>query len=332
VVWDFDLDADAMPRSVEVRRALVRSRVQLSYAQVQSDLDADTADDVLRVIRSVGRLREGREAERGGVALPIPEQVVANVGHDWSLTFRAPLPIEGWNAQISLMTGMAAADFMLAHGVGVLRTMPPPSTADLQRVRRTAEALGLSWPSSGTYPDLIRSADASRPAHLAFLSLATTLLRCAGYTVFDGEEPALRTHSAVAAPYAHVTAPLRRLVDRFGTEIALAACAGADVPDWVTAALAALPDQMAGAGRTARSLERESLNLVEAVLRQDRVGESFEAAVVDSDGRGGFSIVIQDPAVRARAKGDLSVGSHAEVSLKAADPATRRVQFEAATG
>ena len=96
-------------------------------------------------------------------------------------------------------------------------------------MRRTAKALGLTWPQDGSYADLIRTADPRQPAHLAFLSLATTLLRGAGYDV-RRRAPELSTHSAVAAPYAHVTAPLRRLVDRFGTEIALAAVAGENTP------------------------------------------------------------------------------------------------------
>jgi exoribonuclease R len=108
--------------------------------------------------------------------------VVTHEDGEWVLSFRAPLPIERWNAQISLLTGMVAADLMLSAGVGILRTMPPPEAADLARVRRTAKALGLQWPQNGSYADLIRSADPEQPAHLAFLSLATTLLRGAGYT------------------------------------------------------------------------------------------------------------------------------------------------------
>ena len=50
--------------------------------------------------------------------------------------------------------------------------------------------------------------------------------------------------SAVAAPYAHVTAPLRRLVDRFALVVCEAACRGAEVPDAVRAALPEVPDLM----------------------------------------------------------------------------------------
>lgn len=335
-VWRVEVAADGIVTSADVQRAVVRSRAQLSYEQVQQQLDAadagGEADPLLLDLRAVGLLRQEQERLRGGIDLPVPEQVVDHIDGEWVLSFRAPLPVERWNAQISLMTGMAAADLMLSAGIGVLRTMPQPQAADLDRVRRTAKALGLAWPHNGSYADLIRSADPEQPAHLAFLSLATTLLRGAGYTTFDGDPPPLRTHSAVAAPYAHVTAPLRRLVDRFGTEIALSVCAGSEVPSWVREALGQLPDLMMSATRLSRSLERESINLIEAVLLADRVGETFDASVVDRDPRrrSDFSIVIRDPAVRAKAKGHLEVGTRAPVVLATSDPQRRSVLFRGA--
>lgn len=338
VLWRLAVDEQGRLVSTDVFRAVVRSRAQLSYTQVQDEFDrtdrGGTTDDMLVALREVGLLRQQQERLRGGIDLPVPEQVVTNVDGSWQLCFRAPQAVEGWNAQISLLTGMAAAELMLAGGVGILRTMPPPQESDLARVRRTAMALGLTWPANGSYADLIRSADPEQPAHLAFLSLATTLLRGAGYTAFEGDAPELTTHSAVAAPYAHVTAPLRRLVDRFGTEVALSVCAGREIPDWAVSALSGLPDLMMAATRKSRALERESINLIEAVLLQDRVGERFSASVVDRDtrNRDNYSIVIRDPGVRAKAKGNLKVGTQAEVVLEIADPHRRLVRFHGDQG
>ena len=39
------------------------------------------------------------------------------------------MPVEKWNAQISLLTGMAAASLMVYARVGILRTLPPPTRA-----------------------------------------------------------------------------------------------------------------------------------------------------------------------------------------------------------
>jgi len=92
-------------------------------------------------------------------------------------------------------------------------------------------------------------------------------------------------HSAVAAEYAHCTAPLRRLADRYVNEVCLALCAGAAVPDWARTALPALPDEMAAADKRAHEIDRAIVDLAEAVLLAPRVGETFPAVVVVHRGR-----------------------------------------------
>src|SRR5690606_37169747 len=103
-------------------------------------------DDVPGLLRRVGELRLARERERGGVSLEIPEQEVVERDGGFALSFRATLPVEEWNAQISLLTGISAAEIMLETGVGVLRTLPPADPRDLARLRRVARALGIQWP------------------------------------------------------------------------------------------------------------------------------------------------------------------------------------------
>ncbi|MCW2665518.1 MAG: rnr, partial [Frankiales bacterium] len=143
VVWDLRLDERAEPVEVGVRRALVRSRRRLSYAQAQAEIDGGHAEPSLALLREVGLLRQARAAERGAVELATPEQEVSD-GPDGRpvLTLRAPLPVEGWNAQLSLLTGMAAARLMLDGGTGLLRTLPPAAPADVASLRRSALALG----------------------------------------------------------------------------------------------------------------------------------------------------------------------------------------------
>ena len=176
---------------------------------------------------------------------------------------------------------MAAAQLMLKAGVGILRTQPPPDERSLTRLRLQAQALHVPWPASMTYPEFIRALDPSLPAHAALMQEATGVGRGAGYTAFDGEPPSQPEHFAIAAAYAHATAPLRRLQDRYVSECCLAACAGTAPPDWVRQGLAALPDAMAKGDHRAHVVERGVVDLVEAVLLQDRVGETFDAVVVD---------------------------------------------------
>ncbi|NUP15233.1 MAG: RNB domain-containing ribonuclease [Streptomyces sp.] len=343
VLWTIDLDGDGRTLAVDVRRALVRSRARLDYAGVQRRIDAGTAEEPLALLKEVGEARERLEVERGGISLRVPEQEIVehDRDHTYELAYRAPLPADGWNAQLSLLTGMAAADLMLAHGTGILRTLPAAPDGAVGRLRRTAHALRIEWPHHVSYAELVRSLDPHRPHHAAFLLECTTLLRGAGYTVFrDGALPDITTHSAVAAPYAHCTAPLRRLADRYASEICLAAAAGRAVPDWVSVALDTLPARMAEGTRRAGTVERECVDIVEAALLRDRVGEVFDGWVVEVEERRPAvgTVQLESPAIIGRIEaghGDrLPLGERLRARLTQADPGpgpgAAKVRFEPA--
>jgi exoribonuclease R len=216
---------------------------------------------------------------------------------------------------------------MLDTGVGLLRTLPPADEGAVEALRRSARALGEDWPDGLSYAAFISALDPAVPAHAALLTLATRLLRGAGYTAFDGAPPEQPLHSAVAAPYAHCTAPLRRLADRHVGEVCLAACAGTPIPEWARAALPGLPDVMSGATRRANALERAVVDAAEAVVLAPRVGERFRATVVESSPKGGV-VQLQEPPVRARCEStDLPLGEQVEVELVTADVAKREVRL-----
>ncbi|MDF1604184.1 RNB domain-containing ribonuclease [Nocardioides sp. YIM 152315] len=331
LLWTTRLDEEGTRTDVRVERARVRSTAQLTYEEVQAQVDAGTADGSLALLREIGELRLAREAARGGVDLPLPEQEVDVAGERWHLEFRQQLPAERWNAQISLLTGFAAADLMLYARVGLLRTLPPPDPRDVQRLHRTARALGIDWPAEVLYPDFVRALDPSVPAHAAMVNASARLLRGSGYVAFDGETPAQPLHSALAEEYAHVTAPLRRLGDRYAGEVCLALCAGTDVPEWVRAALPALPKTLQSSGSRSRAYERAVLDLVEAGVLADRVGDVFPGVVVDvdeDDARRGV-VVLHDPDVEARVVSStpLPLGTDLQVRLTVADVEARRVEF-----
>lgn len=350
--WRIALDAAGEIVDATVRRAVVRSRERLTYEEAQSRVDgpggASPADASLALLRTVGELRRAREHERGGVSLEVPEQEV--VSHDdgsFGLVFRSTLPVEGWNAQLSLLTGIAAARIMRAGGVGVFRALPEADPRDVARLRRTARALGIAWPRETAYADLLPTLDAAHPRHAAFLTEATSLFRGASYEAFGGTGqesgvPDDAAHAAIAAEYAHVTAPLRRLVDRYGTEVCLALCAGEPVPGWVLDALPGLPRTMGRTGQRASAYDRAVVDVVEAALLTGREGQAFDAVVVDvdderrpgGDGTEGPTVlrghvVLAEPAVRAPAEGtDLPLGEPVRATLREASVRERRVRFE----
>jgi exoribonuclease R len=339
-VWRFDLDADGEVRRTELVRALVRSRRRLDYGQVQAAADAvpDGApepDELLArqavLLRAVGVRRTALEERRGGANLPLPEQDVTAVDGRYDLVLRPAVPAEDWNAQLSLMTGMAAARMMLDAGVGVLRTLPAPDAALVERFRRQAQALRVAWPGERSLGAFLRGLRRDDPAELALMHEAGALFRGAGYVpLLPGRPvPEVTTHAAVAASYAHVTAPLRRLVDRFGLVACDALAAGRPVPDWVLQALEELPAVMAASDQLAGALDRACTDVVEAAVLAHRVGDVFDAVAVDLNHTGG-KVQLPQPPVLAPCSGPLRLGERARVRLATADLDTGTVRFESA--
>jgi exoribonuclease R len=333
LLWCIDLDADGVPVATRLERAVVRSRAQLSYEDVVREVAAGTAPDALVLLRDIGERRRAIEVARGGVSLPLPDQVISpGPDGDLRLTYDAPVPAEAWNAQVSLLTGLEAARIMLDGGIGLLRTLPPADDRTLARLRRSARALGVDWPPDGGYPAFVRSLDPASPTGAALLVQSARALRGAGYAGFrDGKVPEEHAHAAVAAPYAHVTAPLRRLSDRATNEVVLALLDGRDVPEWAAVEVELLPDVMAEATRREGDYSRAALDLLEALVLRASIGRAFPAVVVDvEDDRA--QVQLRDPAVvaRARFRGRCEPGDEVEVVVRAADAVARRIDLEVA--
>jgi exoribonuclease R len=298
----------------------------MTYAEAQQDIDAGTSGS-LGLLKEVGELRQELERERGGMSLHVPEQEITKHGSDYRLSYRAPLPVEDWNAQISLMTGMAGAEIMLQGKVGLLRTMPAPTEDTVARLRRSAVALGLEWPDGMSYPEFVRTLDARIPTHAAVVTQATRLFRGVEYVGFNGNAPVDAQHHAIAAPYAHVTAPLRRLGDRYASEIILSIQQGQTPPSWCIEALGRLPEEMKEGDRRDGELERRIVDFVEAVILEDRAGDIFDAVVVEVNKKGG-TIQLFDPAVLASCDGRLPLGAKIRAKLAEVDPRAGSLKFQ----
>ena len=332
LLWTIDLDAGGASTGAKVERARVKNRQQCDYDSVQAAIDAGNADPMWALLKQVGELRKQRAQTLGAISLPLPEQEATEVNGQWTLAYRARHPVEDWNEQISLLTGMAAASIMLKGGVGILRTLPQPDPQAIAHLRQTASNLKLAWPPERPYPAFIDTLDPADPAQVAMLVACTRVLRGAGYTSFHGAPPAQPMQSALAAEYTHATAPLRRLVDRYAGEVCVALCVGQTPPDWALAKLDGLPDTMRMADRTAGEFEHATIDLLEAVVLAPRVGDDFSAIVTnleDGNARTG-TVMIHDPAIETRvhAERDLPLGQQVSVKLMEADPATRKIQFE----
>ena len=102
----------------------------------------------------------------------------------------------------------------------------------------------------------------------------------------------------------------------------------AEVPGWAREALPSLPEVMAASDKVANGVERACTDAVEAAALEDRVGEVFDAMVVDKREKGGAVVQIQDPAVLANADGQNQLGTEVKVKLTEATISTGTVRFE----
>jgi len=328
LLWTVDLDDAGHIQDANLERATVRSRAKLSYSDAAQHIEqADHAG--LLALREVGKRREALEVERGAVSLRLASQEVITTDSGFALEYDESLPIEGWNAQISLLTGIAAASIMLDAGTGIVRTLPTPDDRTIRELRHIARALGIDWPKSRSYPDAVRSLDPNDPQQAAMIAQSARGLRGAGYEAFDGELPKHTAHSAIAADYAHVTPPLRRLGDRFANECVLAAVAGTRPPEWTLTALPELPKLLGQARNREGNLDRGILDLLEAAILADRIGETFTGLVTTVDEkRDRVRVQLRDPAVVAYADGSAELGDEVSVRLTDVDLDGRRVRFD----
>lgn len=304
-------------------RAVIRSRAKLAYETVQpKDLPAG--------FHELSRRISAAEDARGAARVDAPEQELAmNPDGLFSLAFRPQLPSEQQNAAMSLAANLAIADLLFAHHTGLFRVMPEPDDFAINRLRHSAKALGLAWPRHQTLKQFEASLDASNPRDAAF----RTAIRRAGpkATYAPYQDGVVPWHTAMAATYAHATAPLRRLADRYVIEATLLIANGQPVPAELTDAFQRLPSVMAKAESKAGQIDRAVLDLAEAVSLQGQEGSRFDAVVTDIDDRGarGARIQLADPAVVARIDGQGALpGDAIKIELVKADAVHRQIVFQ----
>jgi exoribonuclease R len=137
-------------------------------------------------------------------------------------------------------------------------------------------------------------------------------------------------HAAVAATYAHATAPLRRLADRYVIRATLAIANGQPVPAAVTDAFGKLPAVMARADAIGGQIDRAVIDLAEAVMLQGREGQAFAAVVTDAVDRGARIQLRDLPVVARLAVPGAEPGNAITVRLTMIDPERQRISFEPA--
>jgi exoribonuclease R len=301
-------------------RAIIRSRAQLAYETV-------TVEQLPAGFAELSKRIAAAELARGAARVEPPEQLVEPTDDGgYQLLFRPRLWSEDQNASLSLATNLAVADALYAAGTGLFRVMPEPDEWSLKRLRLAARALKLDWPEDAQLAEFERTLDPAQPAHAAFMLAIRRASGGANYVPFDADQRPW--HSAMAATYAHATAPLRRLADRYVVEAARAVANGGEVPAYVDEAFAKLPAVMDEAGDKASQIERAVIDLTEAALLANKVGQRFDAVVTDTDSRGARMQLADLPVVARVSAHGVEPGDEIGVVVKAVDLATRTVEFQ----
>jgi exoribonuclease R len=318
IVFTVRIDAEGGARLDGVERSVVHSRAKLAYESV---VPAELPADFPELARRIALAEVRRDAPR----VEFPDQELERVDGRWELRIAPRLPSEDQNAGMSLATNLAVADALVAAGTGLFRVMAEPGEGAVRRLRHSAKAFGLSWPEGQSLADFERSLPKDDPRTAAFLIAVRRAGGGASYQPFTaGVTP---WHAAMAATYAHVTAPLRRLADRYVIEAALAVANGRAVPDHVQESFASLPGVMARGEGLANRVDAAAMDLAEAILLAGRVDDVFDAVVVDED-RKGVVIQLVDPAVLARVSARrVDPGDEIRVRLTAVDVTARQVHF-----
>lgn len=326
VLWTFHLDAKGEVTDHHVERALVRSRARFDYDEVQEAVDRGEVHASIRFLPDVGKLRQASSLRRQAINLRLPSvRVVETEEGRFELMIEPRHPVMDYNSEISLLTGMVAGRMMVEAGRGFLRTLGPAGPAAEAEFRTEVTNLGYEI---GTQPigEFLARVDAATPRGMAVMREAQKLLRGAGYINLEEKEP--EVHAGIGGYYSHVTAPLRRLIDRYATEVCLAISAGTDTPAWVTEGANQVVKTMGRTSQLASSVERACLNLTEATVLTPWLGHNFDAVVLKTEPDHDESrIFVLDPPVLASCLGQPEEGVETAVSLIRASVAEREVAF-----
>lgn len=327
VLWSFELDAAGEVVSFHLERALVRSVARLDYDSVHADYLSGRLHPSIELLPEVGRLREASALRRDAINLRLPAQSVARLDNGtYELVVEPRHEVMDWNSEISLLTGMCAGQLMVSHGSGLLRTLKPANSDSVAVFRAEARALGYECPDNQPIGEFLQSVDATDARGMAVMREAQKLLRGSGYAQVDNGDA--EVHAGIGGYYSHVTAPLRRLIDRFATEVCLALCQGKEVPQWVSERATEVIDTMNRTSTLANNVDRAALDLTEATVLSPWVGHNFDALVLTSDPeREQARIFVTDPPVLADCLGAPPQSTTATVSLIRADVIKRDVAF-----
>jgi exoribonuclease R len=288
-----------------VERAMVQSRAKLAYETVATE---QLSAQMLELARRISEA----EVARGAARVDRPEQQIhqdADAPDGLTLKFAPHLPSENYNAALSLATNLAVGRYLFEANLGLFRVMDDPNEQEIKSLRAQARVLGIEWQADEKLQAVIARLSATEQRDLAFSMAIRKAGGGARYMLWpytsQGEEQQIRNahqknqpwHAAIAATYAHATAPMRRLADRYVLDLLVALFAdNKDAINELQNTLSRLPSVMETTERIAAKIDRDCLEAIESSLLKPLIGQTRVATVIDVS-HDGLQIQLDEPAV-----------------------------------
>jgi ribonuclease R len=338
---EMDMDGGDV-HGVKLEETVIRSRRRFTYEEVQELLegksvprvDGPTKEAVLnmgRLFKALHRMR----LRRGALDLDAPE-------------FKVVLGPEGEPVAIEKRARVDShrliEEFMLAANEAVARTLhkarapfpwrihEDPDPAKLAELQEELGKLGIKAATSlVAHPvkglqSLLQSAKGHPFEETASIQLVRSL-KLARYDANPGGHFGLASKE-----YCHFTSPIRRYPDLLVHRAVKSLLRGKPRGHAEGLNLEQLCLRCSERERVAQEAERRSVDLARAALYSKRLGESFEAVVVNVTAAGVFLGLPDTGAVGLWRGGHGTLGQRVTAKLVAADTQTGRLEFEPVRG
>ncbi|MEM9145415.1 MAG: ribonuclease R [Pseudomonadota bacterium] len=355
------LSAEGDKRGHRFHRGVMRSRADLTYEQVQAEIDgrgsAATAAhaDGIRALHAAWAATDSARRRRQPLDLDLPERRI-ELGEDGAvigIPIRERLDAHRLIEEFMILANVAAAETLEAHRKSLLyRVHEEPDLERLDAMRETLDAFGLGLPKgqvlrTGDLNRLLNDARDTEAQELVHLQI----LRAQTQAYYAPEN---RGHFGLNLQrYAHFTSPIRRYADLIVHRALIAALGfGSDGQSAdEAAALGAMGEAISRTERRSMEAERDTVDRYVAAYMAEREGAEFEGRI---NGIGRFGLFVKlsetgadglvpistlgaeyfrhDPEAQTltgeRSGRVLALGMHARVRLVEAVPVTGGLLFE----
>lgn len=346
IVIEYAVDAGGALVSIEVYRALLRNRAQMTYETVGAWLDkkADAPNAFAKLpgleaqirlqLEAANRLRALR-IKNGALSFEtIEAQPVIQDGRVVDLSVTEHNSARDIIENFMIAANSAVASFLEARGVASIRRVvrQPERWPRIVELAATFGAQLPAAPNARALAGFLAARKAADPSHFPDVSLAVVKLLGPGEYVV--EQPGVTPeneggHFGLAVPdYTHATAPNRRYADLITQRLIKAVIDNETAPysvDELTQIAARCTERENAARKVARMMRK----VAAAELFSNRIGDEFEAIVTGAADKGTFVRTIAPPVDGRVVRGEagLDVGDKVRVRLLSTDSQRGFIDF-----